>query len=241
MSDDHTRRPNPPGWIPPKAPYNPYDPEDVRPPEGYPSEFKIPSASPLGISSIPREPTQYKKVNETMKRLNYTPRPRSTLYPGQYMVLRKVDTNQRFNTGIRMFGTLISISIIGYCTFFYRWQDGSETVFSEFYRMRLRMQERLFGLSDQDYQDLYHPKGTQHSLKSVRDVDFVHQKAAPESEYLLNRPSERHILEAQRSQQEEEEMTLRALDEHREFARHFMEDTNMNEEQPKRMKRFWFF
>ncbi|WPK27263.1 hypothetical protein PUMCH_004641 [Australozyma saopauloensis] len=234
MSDDLQRRPNPSGWTPPKAPYNPYDPADARPPEGYPSEFKVPGAAPLGISSIPRDPTQYKKVNETMKRLNYTPRPKLAKYPGQYMVLRKVDTNQRLNTGTRMFGALISVSIIGYFTFFYRWQDGSETVMSEFYRQRLQWQERFFGLTDQEYQDLYHPKGAQTTLKSVRDVDFVHQDATKENQFVLARPSERHVLEAQRLQQEEEERTLRALDEHREFAKQFMEP-----EQKK--KRFWFF
>ena len=30
---EFTRRPNPKGWTPPKAPYNPYDPNDTRPPE----------------------------------------------------------------------------------------------------------------------------------------------------------------------------------------------------------------
>lgn len=235
MSDDLQRRPNPSGWTPPKAPYNPYDPNDARPPEGYPSEYKIPGSAPLGISSIPRDPTQYKKVNETMKRLNYTPRPRSVKYPGQYMVLRKVDTNLRLNTGTRLFSTFISVLIIGYFTFFYRWQDGSETIMSDFYRQRLRLQESIFGLSEQEYQDLYHPKGAQSSLKSVRDVDFVHQTGAAESEFVLTRPSERHVLEAQRMQQDEEERTLRALDEHREFAKQFEEV-----EKPAR-KRFWLF
>lgn len=238
MSDDLNRRPNPPGWVPPKGPYNPYDANDARPPEGYPSEFKIPGAAPLGMSSIPRDPTQYKKVNETMKRLNYTPRPKSAKYPGQYMVLRKVDTNQRLNTGTRMFGTFLTFSIIGYFTFFYRWQDGNETVMSEFYRKRLSLKEKLFGLSDQEYEDLYHPKGAEHTLKSVRDVEFVHQNAR-ESEYALARPSERHVLEAQRWQQEEEEKTLRALDEHREFAKQFMDEEVTAPTKGK--KRFWFF
>ena len=40
---EFTRRPNPKGWTPPKAPYNPYDPNDTRPPGGYPSEFKLPA------------------------------------------------------------------------------------------------------------------------------------------------------------------------------------------------------
>lgn len=235
MSEGHTRRPNPPGWTPPKGPYNPYDPNDARPPEGYPSEFKIPAAEPLGISSIPKEPTQFKKVNETMRRLNYSPRPKSSKYPGQYMILRKVDTNQRLNAGIRVFGTIITFTILGYFTFFYRWQDGSETVMSEFYRLRLKLKEEIFGLSDQEYQDLYYPKGAKHALKSIPDSKFVHQSTA-ESDFALTRPSERHVLEAQRWQQQEEENTLHTLDEHRKYTKQFM-----NEENPAPKKKFWFF
>jgi hypothetical protein len=223
---DFDRRPNPKGWTPPKAPYNPYDPTDARPPEGYPSEFKIPGQQPLGFSSIPRNPTQYKKVNETMKRLNYTPRPLSELYPGQYKVLRKVDTNQRLNTGSRYFGTIVGGSIIVYFVFFHRWNDGRENVMSDFYRARLTIQEKLWGLNDEEFDDLYHPKQSALTVKNVRDAEYIPEsiRKTQEGEYALNRPSERHMLEAQRIQQQQEEQLLREFDEHRKFAEEFKQD-----------------
>lgn len=221
---DFERRPNPKGWTPPKAPYNPYDPTDLRPPEGYPSEFKIPGNQPQGFSSIPQNPTQYKKVNETMKRLNYTPRPLSELYPGQYKVLRKVDTNQRLNTGTRWFGTFIGTSIVVYFGFFHRWNDGKENVMSDFYRARLILQEKIIGLSDQEYDDLYYPKGTGIVVKNVRDSDYIPEdiRKTKEGEFALNRPSQRHVLEAQRIQQQQEEQMLRELDDHKQFAQEFI-------------------
>lgn len=235
---DNDRRPNPPGWIPPKAPYNPYDPSDARPAEGYPSEFKIPGQEPQGFSSIPKTPTQYQKINETMKKLNYTPRPRSNLYPGQYMVLRKVDTNQRLNTGTRWFGTFLTCSIVVYFTFFYRWNDGRENVMSEFYRKRLEIKERIVGLSEREYDDLYHPKKANIVLKNVRDADYIPPdlRKTKEGDFALNRPSEKHVLEAQRIQQQQEEAMLMELDKHRKFASEFMEEPK---EKPK--KRWWIF
>ena len=139
---EFTRRPNPKGWTPPKAPYNPYDPNDTRPPGGYPSEFKLPGQEPSGFSSLPKSPTQYQKVNETMERLNYTARPQSDLYPGQYKVLRRVDTNKRLDIGNRYFGTFIIGSVIVYGVFFHRWNDGRENVFSDFYRAQLKLKEK---------------------------------------------------------------------------------------------------
>lgn len=235
---DNDRRPNPKGWIPPKAPYNPYDPTDLRPAEGYPSEFSLPGQEPQGFSSIPKTPTQYQKINETMKKLNYTPRPRSNLYPGQYMVLRKVDTNQRLNTGTRWFGTFLTGSIIVYFSFFYRWNDGKENVMSDFYRYRLRAKEMLVGLSETEYDDLYHPKKNNHIIKNVRDADYIPTdiRLTKEGDFALNRPAERHVLEAQRRQQDQEEQILRELDTHRQYAKEFMLD---EQEQPK--KRWWFF
>ncbi|SGZ47537.1 CIC11C00000005038 [Sungouiella intermedia] len=238
MSNDFNRRPNPKGWVPPKAPYNPYDATDVRPPEGYPSEFKVPGQAPEGFSSIPKSPTQYKKVNETMKRLNYMPRPQSSIYPGQYMVLRKVDTNQRLNTGTRWFGSFLTGSIIFYFTFFYRWNDGSENVMSEFYRYRLLIKEKLVGLSDQEFDDLYHPKSANIVLKNVRDADYIPEgiRKTKEGEFALNRPSERHVLEAQRMQQQREEEMLRELDTHRQYAKELM-----SEMEGERKKKKWYF
>lgn len=236
MSDDFNRRPNPKGWVPPKAPYNPYDPTDIRPADGYPSEFKLPGQEPQGFSSIPKNPTQYKKINETMKKLNYTPRPHSTLYPNQYMVLRKVDTNQRLNTGTRWFGTFLTSSIVVYFAFFYRWNDGRENVMSDFYRYRLQIKERVVGLSESEYDDLYHPRGANLVLKNVRDAEYIpgDMRKTKEGDFALNRPSEKHVLEAQRIQQQQEEAMLRELDAHRQFAKEFM-----TEKQPR--KRWWFF
>lgn len=238
MSDDFNRRPNPKGWVPPKAPYNPYDVTDARPAEGYPSEFKVPGEAPQGFSLIPKNPTQYKKVNETMRKLNYTPRPQLTLYPGQYMVLRKVDTNQRLNTGTRWFGSFLTGSIIVYFSFFYRWNDGRENVMSEFYRYRLQLKEKMVGLSDQEYDDLYHPKGANIVVKNVRDSDYIPEdiRRTKEGEFALNRPSERHMLEAQRLQQQHEEEMLRELDMHRQYSKEFL-----GEAEPVKQKKKWFF
>lgn len=227
--------------MPPKAPYNPYDPTDLRPADGYPSEFQVPAEAPQGFSSIPKNPTQYKKINETMKRLNYTPRPFSTLYPGQYMVLRKVDTNQRLNTGTRWFGSFVTGSVVIYFAFFHRWNDGRENVMSDFYRARLQMKERFFGLSDQEYDDLYHPKTAPTTIKNVRDAQYIPEelRKTKEGQYALNRPSERHVLEAERVQQQREEQMLRELDEHKKFAAEFMGDGDVSQNKPK--KRFWLF
>ncbi|CAN3499736.1 hypothetical protein DICA1_B04302 [Diutina catenulata] len=235
-----SRRPNPPGWVPPKAPYNPYDPQDVRPPEGYPSEFNPPGEQPQGFSSIPKNPTQYRKVNETMKRLNYTPRPASELYPGQYKVLRKVDTNQRLNTATRYFGTFLGGSIIVYFAFFHRWNDGRENVMSDFYRARLRVKEKWFGLNDEEYNDLHHPKSANIAVKNVRDADYIPEdiRRTSEGEYALNRPSERHVLEANRIKQAQEEQLLREMEMHKQFADELRQE--MIEGETKK-KKWWFF
>lgn len=223
--EDHqepTRRPNPKGWVPPKAPYNPYDPTDIRPPEGYPSEFQIPGQQPQGFSSIPKQPTQYQKVNETMERLNYTARPMSDLYPNQYKVLRRVDTNKKLHLGSRWFGTLIGGSVIFYFTFFYRWNEGRDNVFSDFYRSQLWLKERILGgLSEQEYDDLHFPKLGYTVLHSVKDAQYIPDdlRKTQEGEFVLNRPSERHLLEAERIQQEKEEQMLRELDMHRKYAK----------------------
>lgn len=247
MGEDLTRRPNPKGWVPPKAPYNPYDPTDERPPEGYPSEFKTPGESPQGFSLIPKNPTQYRKVNETMKRLNYTPRPASELYPGQYKVLRRVDTNQRLHTGSRYFGTFITGLVIIYFAFFHRWNDGRENVMSDFYRARLKLKEKWFGLSDQEYNDLHHPKDSNVTIKNVRDADYIPEelRKTHEGQFALNRPSERHVLEANRIQQEQEEAMLREMEMHKNYAKELqkeMEEFDKNDSsQGSKKKKWWIF
>lgn len=233
------RRPNPKGWTPPKAPYNPYDHNDARPAEGYPSEFKMPGQEPKGFSSIPRNPTQYQKVNETMHRLNYTPRPQSTRYPGQYMVLRKVDTNRRLNIGTRYFGTFVTGTILVYFTFFHRWNDGQENVLSDFFRFRLSMKEKLTGLTDQEYDDLYHPRRQQKAIRSVRDAEYIPEslRKTKEGDFALNRPAEKHVLLALRIQQEQEEAMLREFELHKQFAKDFV-TTDGGEPQK---RRWWFW
>lgn len=210
LHEDFSRRPNPKGWTPPKAPYNPYDPSDARPAQGYPSEFDLPGQLPLGFSSIPKQPTQYQKINETMERLNYTARPASDLYPGQYKVLRRVDTNKRLNVGSRWFGTLIGGSILFYSVFFYRWNDGRENVFTDFRRSQLWVKERLVGLTKEEFDDLHYPKDGYNTIKSVKDTQYIPEslRRTREGEYVLNKPSERHVLEAERIQQEREEQEL---------------------------------
>ncbi|CAK9436870.1 uncharacterized protein LODBEIA_P13920 [Lodderomyces beijingensis] len=210
--DVFSRRPNPKGWTPPKAPYNPYDPTDVRPASGYPSEFQLPGQQPSGFSSLPRQPTQYQKVNETMERLNYTARPRSDLYPGQYKMLRRVDTNKKLHLGSRWFGTLITGSAVLYFTFFYRWNEGRDNVFTDLYRSQLWVKERLVGLTKQEFDDLHHPQASYAAIKGVKDSMYIPEdmRRTQEGAYALNRPGERHILEAERIQQEmEEEQLLR--------------------------------
>lgn len=232
-SDDFTRRPNPKGWTAPKAPYNPYDPNDIRPAEGYPSEYKIPGQEPSGFSSIPKNPTQYQKINEIMERLNYTARPQSDLYPGQYKVLRKIETNKRLNLGSRYFGTLIMSGISIYALFFHRWNEGRENVFSDFYRFQLKLKEQLLGgLNELDYDDLYHPKAAGIVVKNVPDAVYIpdDMKKTKETEYNLNRPSEKHVLEAQRIQQQNEERMLKELDYHKEFAKSFMKENDISVE-----------
>ena len=239
-----TRRPNPKGWIPPKAPYNPYDPTDLRPTEGYPSEFSIPGNQPSGFSSIPKAPTQYARINETMRRLNYTPRPPSELYPGQYKVLRKVDTYQRLNTGSRYFGTLVGGSIFIYFMFFHRWNEGHETIVSDLYRARLRLKERFFDLNDIEYQDLHHPKGANIVLRNVPDAQYIpdHMRKTVEGDYALNRPAARHVLEADRLQQEKEENLLRDLDNQKHFLKNSVpERDDSYQENKESNKKSWFF
>lgn len=240
---DIDRKPNPKGWVPPKAPYNPYDPNDLRPPGGYPSEFKPPGQLPTGFSSIPQSPTQYQKVNETMKKLNYTPRPVSELYPGQRKFLRKIDTNSRVNTGSRYLGNFIIGSLIMYLLFFHRWNEGNENVTTPFYRAQLRIKERVVGLSSGEYDDLYHPKQNPKVIRNVKDTDYVPEplRKTVETEYALNRPSERHMLEARRIQQEKEEKMLRDMDKHRQFAAELKQELALETVSDKRKKWFGIF
>ncbi|CCH42613.1 hypothetical protein BN7_2157 [Wickerhamomyces ciferrii] len=220
MSDSEPldRKPNAPGWVPPRegSNYNPYDPLEQRPPQGYPSEFKTPGKKPT-FGSIPKDATQYQHMKETIQRLQYTPRPKSQLYPGQYKVLRRVNNYSRFQKGALSTGKFLTIGIGLYSVFFYRWNDGYDNVFSDFYRMRLRIKYIVNGgLSEQELEDLK-PKqrGFVDRPKAVvaEGEDPIKPKELPkESEYLKERPSDRHLMEAQMIVQDREERLMRALD-----------------------------
>lgn len=108
---------------------------------------------------------------------------------------------------------------------------------SDFYRYRLRGKELLVGLSETEYDDLYHPKKNVHVIKNVRDAEYIPTdiRQTKEGDYALNRPAERHVLEAQRRQQQQEEEMLKELDKHREYAKDFMLET------PKESKKKWWF
>lgn len=151
------RRPNPPGWVPPKAPYNPYDYTDVRPAEGYPSEFEAPGRQ-SAWSSVPKDASAYKKVLERMRKLQYTPRPRLEIYPGQHKVLRRVNTYYHFNLGVK-YATYVCCAIGLGAGLTSRWNsEGYENVFSDYYRWLLKVRRRWFGtLTQEQVHDLEHP------------------------------------------------------------------------------------
>lgn len=222
MSDDGPleRRPNPPGWVPPRkgSNYNPYDPREQRPPEGYPSEFKTPGKR-SAWASIPNDATQYQHMKDTMQRLQYTPRPKSQLYPGQYKVLRRVNNYPRFYKGGLFVTRMMALGVGIYAVFIYRWNDGYDHVFSPMYRLRLRIKYVINGeLSDQEMDDLI-PKRRGYVKRpainpaAAGDSYLINDEKKPaDSKYVMEKPNERQLLEAQRIMQEREERYMRALD-----------------------------
>lgn len=221
MSDNSPldRRPNPPGWVPPRpgTNYNPYDPKDQRPPQGYPSEFKTPGKKSVW-SSIPSDATQYQHMKETMQKLQYSPRPKSQLYPGQYKVLRRVNNYPRFYQGALYTTKLLVFGVGTYAIFFYRWNDGYDHVFSEFYRWRLRAKYVINGeLSKQELEDLI-PKQRGFSRRpmsvvSPNEEQYIKPVQVPiDPKYLMERPDEKHLMEAQKVLQDREERLMRAID-----------------------------
>ncbi|CDO55554.1 hypothetical protein DV451_000179 [Geotrichum candidum] len=207
MSD---RRPNPPGWVPPKAPYNPYDPTDVRPPGGYPSEFDTPGKE-RSWSIRPKEPENYRVVKDQLKRLQYTPRPLSDLYPGQYKVLRRVESGA-FNTGVKYTSFILGTGIVVFGVFFYRWNDGYENVFSSTYRFQLRMRDALFGNLSESQKDDLKPKQRGMTRKSSGNDEAAFIEPSREDSHSMQRPQRMHYIEAERIKQEREEAILRAVD-----------------------------
>ncbi|KAH3672697.1 hypothetical protein WICMUC_004103 [Wickerhamomyces mucosus] len=208
------RRPNPPGWVPPKSGsiYNPYDPTDKRPPQGYPSEFSTPGKM-LPSNSIPLSASQYQNMKETMKRFQYSPEPMSELYPGQYKQLRRVYNYSKFYRGVELTSKLSIGAIIVYSLFIHRWNDGYENVFSNFYRAKLRLKYILLGnLSDQETEDLANTKFEKNSKLLNVQPDSFDIKDHENIEFALERPQRKHMISAQRIMQEREERLMRALD-----------------------------
>lgn len=207
-----SRRPNPEEWTAPRAPYNPYDPADLRPPEGYPSEYDTPGR-PRNWSRIPKDATTFQRVKESMKKSNFTPRPISQLYPGQYKVLRR-KTDGGFNRGVRACARFAIVSVIVGCVFFYRWNDGYDNVFSVPYRWQLHMRQRLFeNLSEKQLEDLRgKQKGMVKRTASGELSSLFTTSDHPDSAFALTRPSRGQVLEAERLRQEREEAILRAVD-----------------------------
>lgn len=209
MSDE--RRPNPPGWVPPRAPYNPYDPADLRPPEGYPSEFKSPGKE-RSWSIAPKEPSNYRTVKDTLKRMQYTPRPLSELYPGQYKVLRRTHGHP-FEKGVRYSSMILGTSLVVFGIFFYRWNDGYDHVFSEPYRWQLKLRDKYFGnLTEQQKEDLEGRQRGFSKTAKMQDEGRYSPAKTQEDENTMQRPMRNHIIEAERIRQEREEAILRAVD-----------------------------
>lgn len=161
---------------------------------------------------VPKEPSNYRQVKETMKRLNYTPRPMSEHYPGQYKVLRRKGQNN-FNRGVRLMGRIATYGLVVYGIFFYRWNDGYDNIFSLPYRFQLRAREHFFSnLSDEQKEDL---QGKQRGMvKKVKEGNegLFKPAVSPDTNIALERPSRSHVIEAERRMQEREEAILRAVD-----------------------------
>ncbi|CEP24741.1 unnamed protein product [Cyberlindnera jadinii] len=178
MSD---RRPNPPGWVPPRAPYNPYDPSDKRPPQGYPSEFTTPGG-------------HYNQLKETMKKLQYHSIPQSEIYPGQFKQLRRVQNYSKFYRGASLAVKVGTAGVVVYSMFIHKWEG--DNVFSRFYQWRCRVQAMLFGINAVKPEDVNPAK--QMRLGNA-DVD-----TNIDSSVGLQRPHKKHMLEAERRKQLEE-------------------------------------
>ena len=217
---DLDRRPNPPGWVQPKAPYNPYDPTDLRPAEGYPSEYNAPSAVKRNTGQLARDLTDYQKIKIDMKKLQYYPRPPSELYPGRYKVLRRVNHKSGFTRGADLTAKVSIYGVLIFGVFFYRWND-HDNIFSPFRRLQLRAKELLLGeLSVDDYNDLYHYDADlpipQKPLPSRMYEKNAEQNLVGESatnnEFIKDRFGNKHVVYAEHIKQKEDENMVKALE-----------------------------
>lgn len=218
--EEFERRPNPPGWVQPKAPYNPYDPTDVRPSEGYPSEFDPPSSVKRNSGAPVQDLTDYEKLRVDMKRLKYYPRPPSELYPGRHKVLRRINHKSSFVRGSEITAKVSIYFLIAFGVFFYKWND-NENVFAPFRRFQLRIKEKILGgLSPADYNDLYNYDQTksipQKPLPSImyEDNEKKHLVGGDKTnnEFIKDRFGNKHVVYAEHVTQRQEESMLKAMD-----------------------------
>lgn len=218
--DDYERRPNPRGWVQPKAPYNPYDPTDQRPAQGYPSEFDSPSSVKRNSQKVAQDLTDYEKIKIDMKKLQYYPRPPSELYPGRYKVLRKVNYKSQFTKGAELTAKVSIYAFVAFGVFFYKWND-NENIFAPFRRLQLRVKEKMMGsLSKDDYDDLYNydsnkaipQKPLPTMMYEENEERHLVGEEATNNEFIKDRFGNKHAVFAERVTQKEEESTLRAME-----------------------------
>lgn len=248
---DLERRPNPPGWVQPKAPYNPYDPTDLRPAEGYPSEYNAPSSMKRNTGDIARDLTDYQKIKIDMKKLQYYPRPPSELYPGRYKVLRRVNYKSGFAKGADITAKISIYSVIIFGVFFYKWND-HDNAFAPFRRFQLRIKELILGdLSVDDYNDLYNYKEDlpipQKPLPSrmyeKNAENNLVGESATNNEFIKDRFGNKHVVFAEHIKQKEDENMVKAL----EIAQRQIElkqlngDNNGSSNDSNKGKPFWKF
>lgn len=173
------RRPNPPGWTPPRAPYNPFDPRDKRPPQGYPSEFTTPGG-------------QYNQMKDTMKKLQYTQIPQSEIYAGQFKQLRRVQNYTTFYRGAALAVKVGCTGVIIYSVFFHRWEG--DNVFSKFYDFRRGLQSLFLPVQPEPQA---YPKPPMRLGTGQLEVEV-------DASVGLERPMKKHLLEAERRRQLDE-------------------------------------
>ncbi|KAK9481245.1 hypothetical protein V1514DRAFT_323342 [Lipomyces japonicus] len=205
-SDDLERRPNPPGWRPPRAPYNPFDPDDQRPAKGYPSEYNQPISKDWRIKA--GENPNYRQFVDRMRQAAFPgSAPASDYYPNRFKVLRRLRPGSFIN-GIHYASVLLCSSLVIYGTFFYRWNEGFDNVFSGPYRFQLRVKRMFFGqLSQQETQDLKpNPRG---QVQRQIDSGAILSKDFQESDWAAERARRGHRVDVDKAIQEHEEQLLR--------------------------------
>jgi hypothetical protein len=201
----------------PRAPFNPFDPTEARPPQGYPSEYLAPT-EPRGWSKTPKDASKYEQARAVMRQIKYDPRPPSEKYPGQFKKLRRVNTSEGFMRGIKLTGKVLTVSVLGYGVFFMKWDNGYENVFSPFYRARIRLKGFLTGsLTEQEQQDLIvkergYTKLASQGHNPVMPGGNPGHVTKEVADLVYERPQQRHMVAAEKKLLAREEAILRAVD-----------------------------